>query len=94
VAARPITIPYTLIARTRCDPVYTTPRIDKMLGAISAAPTPWTTRAATSTDASGAAAHATEVMTKTAIPMVNIRRRPNMSPSRPPVTSRTAVEIA
>ena len=64
-----------------------------MLGAISAAPTPWTTRAATSTAGSGASAHAAEVATKIAIPRANTRRRPNWSPRRPPVTSRTAVEI-
>ena len=64
-----------------------------MLGAISAAPTPCTTRAATSAAGSGASAHAAEVATKIAIPRENIRRRPNWSPRRPPVTSRTAVEI-
>src|SRR6516165_5971366 len=67
--------------------------MDKMLGAISAAPTPCATRAATSTAGSGARAHAAEVATKIAIPRENTRRRPNWSPRRPPVTSRTAVEI-
>ncbi len=62
-----------------------------MLGAISAAPTPCATRAATSTAGSGASAHAAEVTTNTAMPTANTRRRPNWSPSRPPVTSSTAV---
>ena len=65
-----------------------------MFGDISAAPLPWTIRAATSAPGSGASAHATEETTKIAIPRVNIRRRPNRSPRRPPVTSSTAVEIA
>ena len=65
-----------------------------MLGAISAAPTPCSIRAATSTAGSGARAQAAEVRTNTVMPMANIRRRPNWSPSRPPVTSRTAVLMA
>src|SRR6266516_320736 len=65
--------------------------MDKMLGAISAAPTPWRIRAVTSTAGSGARAHAAEVRTNTVRPMANTRRRPNWSPSLwPPLTGESS----
>ena len=56
----------------------------------SAPPTPWTARAAISQPASGASAHATEASENKARPAVNIRRRPNLSPSAAAGSSNTA----
>jgi hypothetical protein len=59
-------------------------------GVNSAPPAPCTARAATSAPIVGASAAAAEPAVKTATPIVNIRRRPNRSPSAPPVSSSTA----
>ena len=45
-------------------------------GVSAAAPTPWTTRAATSASTDGAIAHSPEPSVKRARPMTNSRRRP------------------
>ena len=62
----------------------------RVSGVNSAPPAPCTARAATSTPIDGARAAAAEPAVKTATPIVNIRRRPNRSPSAPPVKSSTA----
>ena len=59
-------------------------------GAKTAPPAPWTTRAATNTATVGARAAATEPSAKSAIPAVNMRRRPKRSPSAAPVSRSTA----
>ena len=59
-------------------------------GSISAAPAPWMARAATSAPASGARAHPAEAAVNRPTPAASIRRRPNLSPSAAPVSSRTA----
>ena len=64
--------------------------IDSVPGIISAAPTPWTARLATSQPAVGASPIVAEAAAKITTPIRKTRRRPKMSPSRPPVTSRTA----
>ena len=56
----------------------------------SAAPAPWTARAAISQPTSGASAQAAEASAKSASPAANIRRRPNRSPSAAAVISSTA----
>ena len=61
-----------------------------MSGATIAAPTPWRPRAAMSVAVVGASAAAAEAAVKTPMPITNIRRRPNRSPSAAPVRSRTA----
>ncbi len=48
-----------------------------------AAPAPWTKRAAMSIPGPAASPHASDAATKTAIPVRNIRFRPNKSPSLP-----------
>src|SRR5712664_1878590 len=53
----------------------------------SAAPVPWSTRAAMSQPMSGAATHIAEAAVKTTSPAVNNRRAPRRSP-RPPARSR------
>ncbi len=45
-------------------------------GVSAAAPTPWTTRAATSASTDGAIAHSAEPSVNSASPMTNSRRRP------------------
>ena len=59
-------------------------------GSISAAPAPWMARAATSAPASGARAHPAEAAVNRLTPAASMRRRPNLSPSAAPVSSRTA----
>ena len=62
----------------------------KHCGIISAADSPCSTRAATSTPGVQAVEQATEASTKPASPMSSTRRRPTMSPSRAPAISPTA----
>jgi hypothetical protein len=54
-------------------------------GAISAADTPCTIRAVTRVAPFGAMPQASEDSANRTIPTAYMRRRPNMSPSRPPV---------
>ena len=57
---------------------------------IPAAPTPWMTRATTSTSIDGASAATTRPPEKIASATRKTRLRPTMSPSRPAVTTKTA----
>ncbi len=66
--------------------------IESVPGIISAAPTPWTTRLTTSAVWSAAKPAVAEESAKMTTPVRNMRRRPKMSPSRPPVASSTAKE--
>ena len=61
-------------------------------GSISAAPTPWTARAANSSGSDGAAAHTSEATTNVNKPTRKSVRLPNRSPSDPAV-SRTAAKV-
>ena len=56
-------------------------------GEASAPPTPWMARAASSMPAVVASPPASEASVKTVSPTMNIRRRPRMSPARPPSSS-------
>ena len=62
----------------------------KPCGIMIAAKRPCTTRATIRLSGDQATAHRSEAVMKPTIPMSRIRRRPNMSPSRPPVSSPTA----
>jgi hypothetical protein len=64
--------------------------IASVAGVISAAPTPWTTRAPTSSASPPASPPATDAPVKTASPARNARLRPKTSPIRPPVSRRAA----
>jgi hypothetical protein len=66
--------------------------IESVPGIISAAPRPWTARDATSQPSEGAKPIVAEASANTTTPIKKTLRRPKMSPSRPPVTSRTAKE--
>ncbi len=66
--------------------------IESVPGIISAAPTPCTTRLITRSVGPWAKPAVAEERAKTITPARNMRRRPKMSPSRPPVASRTAKE--
>src|SRR3984885_15178884 len=63
-------------------------------GISSAPPAAWTTRAATSTQTSGATAQAADARPKTTIPVRNAARRPIRSAARPAGTSSAANTIA
>ena len=58
---------------------------------VGAAPTPWRTRPPISIAGLWAAPARIEPAPKTTIPIRKARLRPNMSPSRPAVTTRTAI---
>jgi hypothetical protein len=64
--------------------------IDRVPGIMNAAPAPCKAREATSHSSEGAKPIVAEERAKTTTPPRNTRRRPKMSPIRPPVTSRTA----
>ena len=64
--------------------------IERVAGIMNAAPMPWMAREATSQVSLGARPIVAEASAKTTTPNRNIRLRPKMSPSRPPVMSRTA----
>ena len=66
--------------------------IESVAGIISAAPTPCTTRLATRSVWLAASPAVAEERAKMTTPKRNMRRRPKMSPSRPPVASSTAKE--
>ncbi len=57
-------------------------------GSIAAAPTPWTTRPATSITSPWAAPESAEPAANAAVPARKTALRPNMSPSRPAVTTK------
>ena len=57
---------------------------------MTAANRPCTTRAAIRLSGDQATAHNSDATTKPTTPISSIRRRPNMSPSRPPVSRPTA----
>ncbi len=81
---------YRFSALVRRAPAVVAWIVASTCGSISAADAPCATRATTSVHASGARPHATEVTPNAAVPQRNSRRRPTMSPSRPPSTSSTA----
>jgi hypothetical protein len=64
--------------------------IERVPGIMNAAPIPWTARPAISQPCVGAKPIVALETAKTTTPNRNMRRRPKMSPSRPPVTSSTA----
>ena len=64
--------------------------IDSVAGIISAAPMPCTARETISIVESTARPAVAEVSAKMITPVRNMRRRPKMSPRRPPVAIRTA----
>ncbi len=66
--------------------------IERVPGIISAAPTPCATRLITRSVAPAASPAVAEERAKMTTPIMKIRRRPKMSPSRPPVASSTAKE--
>jgi hypothetical protein len=66
--------------------------IDSVAGIMNAAPMPWAARQATSQVLLCEKPMKALDRPKATTPKRNIRRRPKMSPRRPPVTSRTAKE--
>ena len=68
--------------------------MESVAGFMSAAPTPWTSRAPISTEPLFAMPHASEASVKTTRPSTKIRRRPSRSASFPPVSISDANESA
>jgi len=64
--------------------------IDRAVGVMIAAPTPWTARAASSAPDDQASPHSSEATVKSRRPAMNTRRRPSRSAARPPSNSRPA----
>ena len=64
--------------------------IESVAGIMKAAPMPWTARLRTNERSLGARPAVADESANTITPKRNARRRPKMSPSRPPVTSSTA----
>ncbi len=87
IAETPAQIP---IAIPRCLGGNVAVMIESVAGFISAEPTPWTILAPIRKPAEPARPQASEAPVKIARPTMNIRRRPSMSASFPPVSIRTA----
>src|SRR4051794_8851984 len=87
IADTPAHVP---IARPRSAGGNVLVMIDSVPGIISAAPRPWTARDATSQPSEGAKPIVALAAAKTTTPIRKTLRRPKMSPSRPPVTRKTA----
>jgi len=64
--------------------------IESVAGIMSAPPIPWTTRLPTSQVVSGANPAVADETENSTTPIRNVRRRPKMSPRRPPVARKTA----
>ena len=87
IALTPAHVP---IARPRSWGGKALEMIDSVAGIMNAAPTPWTARKAISHASDCEKPMRALESPKTMTPNRNMRRRPKMSPRRPPVTSRTA----
>jgi hypothetical protein len=61
--------------------------IDRAVGVMIAAPTPWSTRAASSAAGDQASPHISDAAVKSRTPAMNSRRRPSRSAARPPSKS-------
>ena len=88
--ARPVIAPNTPSAHARRSGGNAALSSASDSGAIIAAPTPCTARAAISQPTLVASAHAADAATNSSSPAANSRRRPNLSPSAAPVISSTA----
>ena len=64
--------------------------IDREPGTSSAAPTPWSSRPATSSGTDGASPHSTDAAENQTSPTAKTRRRPKRSPKDPPSRIRLA----
>jgi len=75
------------MALVRCALLNTTWMMPRTCGNIRPEHMPCTTRATIRVTALGAAPHTAEAAVKPSMPHRNMRLRPYVSPSRPPVTS-------
>jgi len=83
----PAMAPNHAIARALLAPSVRAWMVDSTWGATRDAPRPCTTRPATSRPTDGASAHHTEAAPNHTSPIRSTRRRPKLSPSRPPSTT-------
>ena len=86
----PAVAAYRPMARARRSPPVVAWIVASTWGTIIAAVAPCAALPTTSVAAVGASPQASDVTVKPAIPARNSRRRPNASPSRPPITSSSA----
>src|SRR3954453_12404968 len=84
--------PHKLNAVPRGAPGWVEVAIESADGVSSAAPQPWTARAATRKPGEGASPHASDAPVNTNRPARNVRRRPTMSAARPPTSSRPPLQ--
>ena len=87
MAENPAQVP---IARPRSCSANEAPMMASEHGINSAAPIPCTARAATSCAALAAKPHHTEAAANIAMPITKVPRRPNRSPSAPPISTSAA----
>ena len=90
MVAIPITAPTKPKTRARSWGGKVTWITERTCGYIIAAIAPWSTRERSSMIALWASPHSADAITNPDIPMMNSLFLPKMSPSRPPVMSRTA----
>jgi hypothetical protein len=64
--------------------------IERAVGVMIAAPTPWTTRAIRRAAGDQASPQMSEAAVKSAMPTIKTRRRPSRSAARPPSSSKPA----
>ena len=88
--ARPPTAPHAPRARPRRAGGTAADSRVSVSGMTTAAPTPWSARAAISQLMPGARAAAADPVVNRPRPATNTRRRPNLSPGVAPVSSNTA----
>jgi len=89
-APSPAVAPTNPIARARRSPDVVAWMVASTCGTSSAAVAPCRIRAGISHAVDGASPHSSDAATNPAIPVAKTRRRPNVSPRRPPSTSSTA----
>jgi hypothetical protein len=82
----PLQIPSAVVRSGPSGKVVET--IERAVGVMIAAPTPWATRAATSAAGDQASPQMSDAAVKNRTPVMNRRRRPSRSAARPPSKSR------
>ena len=86
-SAMPPSPDHVPIARARSSSQNDAEMIARLPGTSSDALIPWMQRAAIKVAVDGATPHNSDAAAKPSSPIMNMRRRPNRSPSEPPITS-------
>ena len=88
IAVAPAQVP---IALPRSCSGKVAPMMARLVGTMSALPTPWITRAMTSASMPGAIPHPIDPAANTTMPAVKMRLRPKRSPAAPPIRASAAL---